>query len=113
MWPRNVEVMLALWLAISPFIFNIPARHTGVWTVDLAAASLIFMFSLASYWRPMRRAHLGTAAVAVVVLLYGFVQARPVPSWHQNHILVGILLIMFAIIPSRATLPPRPWQRRP
>jgi peptidoglycan/LPS O-acetylase OafA/YrhL len=111
MWPRNVEAMLALWLALSPFIFQIPARHTGAWAVDLGAALLIMMFSLASYWRPLRRAHLGTLAVGLGLAIYGFVQSRPPPSWHQNHILVGLLLVMFAIIPAQANAPPRPWRR--
>lgn len=110
MWPRNVEAMLALWLALSPFIFDVSARHSGVWAVDLAAAVLILVLSLGSYWRPLHRAHLGTAIVGLAVLLIGYVQPRPVPSWHQNHVVVGLLLIMFAIIPGRASLPPSPWR---
>jgi hypothetical protein len=111
MWPRNVEVMLALWLALSPFIFHIPARHSGVWAVDVGAALLIMVFSLASYSKPLRRAYLGTLAVGLGLAIYGLLQSRPPPSWHQNHILVGLLLVMFAIIPVPATVPPRSWRR--
>jgi peptidoglycan/LPS O-acetylase OafA/YrhL len=113
MWPRNVEAMLALWLALSPFIFHIPGRHTGAWAVDLGAAVLIMVFSLASYWKPLRRAYVGTLAVGLGLAIYGLVQSRPPPSWHQNHILVGLLLVMFAIIPVPANAPPRSWRRSP
>jgi hypothetical protein len=113
MWPRNVEIMLALWLSLSPFVFRIPAGHTGVWAVDLGAAVLIMVFSLASYWRPLRRAYLGTLAVGLGLAIYGLVQSRPPPSWHQNHILVGLLLAMFAILPSPASAPPRSGRRGP
>lgn len=111
MWARNVEVMLALWLAISPFVFDIPAHRTGVWVADMLVALLIMVCSLSSYWRPLRHAYLGTLALALILATYGFVQPRPLPGWQQNHILVGLLLSMFAIVPCRAGAPPAPWQR--
>ena len=50
--------------------------------------------------------------LALGLLLYGWLQPRPVAPWHQNHILVGILLGMFAIIPSRSSEPPPVWQKQ-
>jgi hypothetical protein len=110
MWPRHVEVMLAFWLALSVFVFEVPERETMVWAVDLGAALIVIVSSLACYWRRTPRAHLVTLAVALALAAYGLAQPRPVPSWHQNHILVGLLLAMFAVLPSQAATPPRAWR---
>lgn len=110
MWARVVEAMLALWLALSGFIFAVPAAETAIWAVNLSAALLVLGFSLACYWDRARRAHLATLAIALAIMIYGLVQPRPVVDWHQNYILVGMLLAMFAIVPSQAELPPRAWR---
>jgi hypothetical protein len=34
----------------------------------------------------------------------------PTPPALQNDLLVGVLLLMFAILPSEASLPPRSWR---
>lgn len=110
MWARVVEAMLGIWLAISGFIFAVPANETVIWAINFGAALAILMFSLACYSDRARRAHLGTLGVALALTIYGLVQPRPVLDWHQNYILVGLLLAMFAIVPSQAELPPRAWR---
>lgn len=110
MWPRVVEAMLGVWLLLSPLVFSVGADHTWVWAADLGLGGVALVCSLMSYWPPARYAYLGTLAVGLVLVLLGWVQARPVPPWHQNHIGVGLLLAMFAILPGRVNLPPRPWR---
>lgn len=110
MWPRNVEVVLGLWLVLSVFMFDLPEDATRVWIIDLAAGLVIITSSLACYWDRTPRAHLVTLAVALALAAYGLAQPRPVAAWHQNHILVGLLLAMFAVIPTQATTPPRAWR---
>lgn len=112
MWPRHVEVMLALWLAISVFVFDVPRTAIWVWVIDLVAALVVVTSSLACYWDRTPRAHLVTLAVALALAAYGLAQPRPVAAWHQNHILVGLLLAMFAVVPTQAATPPRAWRAR-
>jgi hypothetical protein len=41
-----------------------------------------------------------------------FATGDPPPPAAQNEMLVGLLLLMLAIIPSEATLPPKGWRER-
>ncbi len=113
MWPRHIEASLGLWLALSVFIFAIPERETMVWSVDLGAALVIIVCSLLCHWHRTPRAHLVTLAIALALAAYGLAQPRPVPAWHQNHILVGLLLAMFTVLPTRTSIPPRAWRAQP
>ncbi|HEX2254255.1 MAG TPA: SPW repeat protein [Thermoanaerobaculia bacterium] len=110
MWPRAVEVMLGLWLVVSPWIFgHWPAPPSGS---DLVAGWLVVVLALLSFWTPARRAHLGILAVAVWVAAYGyFAFPHPAAPGAQNDILVGLTLLVFAIIPSDANQPPLAWRR--
>lgn len=111
MWARVVEVMLGCWLAVSPFIF----RHGGqthLWINDLGCAALAIGLALVSFFRPLRYAHLGSAAVAMWLVGFGYFGAGSPPSpAAQNDILTGLLLLMFAIVPNEASQPPTPWKR--
>lgn len=112
MWPRIVEIMLALWLAISPFVFRLPGDALRTWANEYVCAVLIIAFSGMALWWPLRRAHLVTLAVGVWLVLSAWVQERPLPPPLQNHITVGLLLIMFGIIPGEASQPPVSWRQR-
>lgn len=111
MWPRVVELMLGVWLTIAGLVFRgTPAIENYAW-VDATAGSLVILLSLVSFWRPLRRAHLGTLGVAVVLACYGYFSApRPGPPAAQNEIATGLLLLLFAIIPSEASRPPDAWR---
>ncbi|MCW5979157.1 MAG: hypothetical protein KIT09_13860 [Bryobacteraceae bacterium] len=108
MWPRTVEVMLGFWLVASPFIF----RHEvpAYWWNDLMAGFVVIVSSLSSHSHKLRGARLVTAAAGAWVLAFGFVSPRPPPAALQNDIVVGLLLLMFAIIPNNASLPPEGWR---
>lgn len=111
MWSRVVEVMLGCWLLISPFVFAHQPEDVGLWANDLACGSAIIVFGLFSWWRPTRHAHLLSVAVAgwLVAFAYreGLGGASPAA---QNHMVLGLLLLMFAIIPNDAAQPPREWR---
>jgi hypothetical protein len=110
MWARVIEIMLGFWLAVSPFVFRHPADERSLWTNDLVCALAIVALALLSYWQRMRHAHLGIAAVAIWLIGFGyFGSPHPLPPALQNDLLIGLLLLMFAIIPNRASLPPRAW----
>ena len=103
--------MSGMWLALSPFIFGHDAREVILWVNDFAAASAIAIFALLSYWPPARYAHLLTVAVALWLLGFGrFGSPAPIPPALQNEIAVGLLLLMFAIVPNYASMPPQPWR---
>ena len=110
MWARVVEVMLGLWLVISPFIFGHAATDRTLWINDLGCGFLIVTLALLSFWCPLRYAHLGIGVVGLWLIVFGFQSLHPAPPASQNHILMGLLLMMFAIIPNDADLPPRSWR---
>lgn len=109
MWARVVEFILGCWLAVSPFVF----RHgdtTLFWAADFVAASAVISLALLSYWPPLRHIHLAIAIVAAVMILFGRFASGVAPGpGFQNHIVVGLLLLMFALVPNNASQPPNTW----
>lgn len=112
MWARVVEVTLGCWLALSPFIFRHDPEDRILWINDLLSAAAVVVFAVVSYWSPLRFAHLANFLVGLWLLAFGWWGSSPpaAPAL-QNDIVVGILLMMFAILPSEARLPPRPWRK--
>lgn len=110
MWPRNIELMLGLWLAASPFIYGHDSAEQAYWYADFAVATIVVACSLLSYWEPARYAHLGAALAGLGLIGFGFLVPAPAPAAAQNEIIVGLLLAMMAIIPNEASEPPRQWR---
>lgn len=109
MWGRVIEIMTAVWVAISPFIFQPEQPASAVWIDSLIALSIAVLAGL-SYWKPTRHAHLAILLIATGMACYGrFADAPPTP-WQQNHIAVGLFLLMIAIIPNDASHPPLAWR---
>lgn len=110
MWARVVEFMLSCWLAASPFIFHYSDSARALWWNDFLAAIGVGGASLLSYWRPTRRAHLFTLVVAIWLIGFGRFGSvgSPGPGM-QNEIVVGLLLLMFALVPNHAAHPPGLW----
>jgi hypothetical protein len=111
MWPRAVEVMLAAWLAVSPFVFRHPLDRACLWWNDLGVALLIMTISLVSCAQRAMRAHLLNVVVALWLIGYGWSGFDdPPPPAAQNAIVVGLMLLLVALIPSEANLPPKDWR---
>lgn len=110
MWARVVEVMLGCWLAVSPFVFRHSAEDRMLWFSDLLSALVVMVLALSSFWRPLRYAHLGIVAVGLWLIVVGYVAPYPTPPAFQNDIAVGLLLLIFAIVPNNAAQPPKPWR---
>ena len=111
MWARVVEIMLGCWLAASPFIFRHAAEDIVLWYSDLFSAFAVIALACASFWTPLRHAHLGIALVGLWLVCFGYLTAQhPSPPALQNDLLVGLLLMMFAIIPNETLLPTRSWR---
>ena len=111
MWARVAEVMMGLWLVVSPFIFRHPPEQTGWWANDLICGTLVVLFGLLAFWRPLRNAHAGTLVVALWLCGFAFFSSGTEhPPALQNYMTVGLLLFMLALVPSEAELPPPRWR---
>lgn len=112
MWARWCEILIALWLAVSPWIF------AGSWVspwphyADDFAIAAVFLAAIASHFRPARHAHLLSAAVATWLILVAWFQADDsATAAQQSRFLTGLLLLMFAILPNHASTPPPAWKK--
>lgn len=113
MWSRMIEVLIGGWLCASPFVFRHPDLQSGWWINDLATGGCIIAFSLLSFWHPTRRAHLLNLLVATWLVAFAYFQGlADAPPASQNHLAVGVTLLMFAIIPNHASDPPESWASR-
>jgi hypothetical protein len=112
MWPRVAELVIAAWLAASPFVLAQEASPLGAppWLSDVSCAGLIAACALLSFTRRFGWLHFGEIAVAAWLLGYGFLAAPEATPALENDILMGLVLPMFAIIPNHATLPPLSWR---
>lgn len=111
MWARVVEFMLACWLALSPFILRYPATETFLWANDFICAFLIALFALLSFWTPLRKIHLLTLGVALWLWGLGYSSFPGITLTSQeNSVVIGLMLLMLAIVPSHSHHPSPSWQ---
>lgn len=111
MWPRVVEVMLACWLMVSPFVFRYPPDATFLWVNDYVCATLIVLFSMLSNIPRIEKIHLVNLAVALWLIGVAYLQpTAPPPPPYQNYVVLGFGLLIFGILPSHASEPPRAWK---
>lgn len=110
MWSRVVEVMLGLWLILSVFIFRHPTSEWSWWATDLTCGLLVMCLSLCCFHWPLRWMHWLLIPVALWLVGFGyFGEPYPTPPALQNDLFVGLLLGMFALIPSHSNTPPDGW----
>ena len=113
MWARTVELMLGVWLAISPLVLRIDPLEFAALNAYVCAV-LIVASSCVAYWPPARQARWLTAAVALWLMARSYLTAfggpHPAPPELQNELTVGLLLAMFVIVPNDAGRPPEPWR---
>lgn len=112
MWGRVVEIMTAVWLAVSPFVFRVQPS-TNLIAVHSVAALLICIFAGLSYWPRTKYAHLSTLLVAIALMVWGRLAVVPPEPVHQNCIVVGLFLLMIAVVPNHASRPPEAWRETP
>lgn len=110
MWARYFELSLALWLGLSPFIMQ-HGRATWHWVHDLGFAALIAVLALLSFRPGRERSHLWLLAVSAWLVGFGWWHAHGHPDGgpavYQNWIVVGLVLLLFAVVPSSASTPPK------
>jgi hypothetical protein len=106
-WPRYCELLLALWLLVSPWMWNYSGAAAAV---SVGAAAAILTLGITSIQRPYSYAYLGILGVAAGLLAHAFLVSPAGAAATQNHVAVALLLLIFAILPTEATLPPRSWR---
>lgn len=111
MWARSIELMLAVWLALSPFVFQYSRDDSFFWVNSFACAFLVTLFSFLSFWHFLRKMHLLTIGVALWLWSLGystFPDKTSLPL--ENSVVVGLLLFMLAIVPSGSSQLSDSWQ---
>lgn len=112
MWARVVEIMLGCWLAVSPFVFRHGGEETVLWVVDWSAAVAIVVIGLVSYWPPARHVHLLVCLVGICLCAFAYLwEPYPTQPALQNHFVIGLLLLMFGILPNWASEAPVAWEK--
>jgi hypothetical protein len=112
MWARVIEIMMAVWLSFSPFLFGHFPANQPLWMSDLLCAGAIILLSAVSFYDPLRRAHMFNILIAGWLIVFGYGHGGyPADAGYQNTILTGLTLLLMAIIPNHANQPPRDWER--
>lgn len=100
MWARTVEIILGFWLVASLLIF----RSNNL-ANDLLCGLSVVVFGFLSLWNQTQWARFLTLAVALWLIISGYLAGHPAPLSVQNQIIIGLLLAMFAIVPNRTKMP--------
>lgn len=105
MWTRIAELLTAVWLFASHFIFG----YDG--SIDLICAIGIALFAALSFIDKLNKMHLLEVIPACALLYVSYTYPTPIlPFALQNFILVALNILLFAILPSNASDHPRPWR---
>jgi hypothetical protein len=105
MWARYIELLLGAWLIAAPFLLG-PERTA----IEITCGALIILFAAMSFSRRFRAAHRINIIVSLVLAAAAYLGAsHPATAAEQNDIVAGLLILMFAIVPSEASLPPHAW----
>jgi hypothetical protein len=110
-WPRYCEAALAVWLAASGWVVEY-GETSGHRLVTIAAGLTILALDALSITSRGRYAYLLILPVAAGLIALGFQAPRADSQAAQNAITVGALLLLFAVLPTEATLPPASWRSR-
>lgn len=118
MWARTVEIMLGVWLAISPYIFVVPSHVLLVRSLHLLVAAAICTVAFMSFSRRWWLLHfinffIGALLISVTYVWSFYSGIDDQMPWYplsQNWIVTGLLLSMFGIIPDSCDEPPKEWE---
>lgn len=107
MWPRVVEVMLGVWLVITPLVFRGTEDVERYALNAVVSGSVIITASLMAFWRRTGWMRLVTLAASCWLAGHGYLSAvRPGPPAAQNEIMIGLILLLFAMLPNHVNREP-------
>lgn len=109
MWARHFEVSLAIWLSLSWLIFRYPENSSLLLVHDFFIAAVIATISLLNYkYRYIHLLNVLTSLWLIIFAYFNYTSITNVP--YQNYMVLGLILLMFSIIPPRASYPPEEWE---
>ena len=110
MWPRICDIVLAVWLFFSRYIFAYPENFTIPRYSDTICAVAILLFSILSFHQKWNKMHLCSLLVACYLCIIAYLYPTPfLPFYLQSHLIVANILFMTAVIPSHASDSPKDW----
>lgn len=111
MWARILELILGGWLMASPWVMDYPPTATAWRFATFDAGIGVVVFAVLS-WVPrlsfMHVAHLLVGAGLAATAFVGPPQPAPPPV--QNHLIVALILMILALVPTRSSFPPAAWR---
>jgi hypothetical protein len=108
-WPRYCELLLGLWLVASGWVVEYPERINYQW-VSAGSGITVVILDLLSITLYKRYAYLLILPVAAGLIAFSFWMAPAEAQGTQNLITVALLLLILAVLPTEATLPPPSWR---
>lgn len=109
MWARHYEVALAIWLSLSWLIFRYPQEASLLMIHDFVVAAAIATISLLNYkYRYINLLNLFTSLWLITLVFISNTTIHDAP--YQNYMVIGLILLVFTIIPQRASSPPVEWE---
>lgn len=111
MWARVVEVMLSLYIILTPFYYPHGVEVAPYFVSHIICGVLLSTFALMSFKMSLRKMHLLSLLVSFFLLVTGYMNIYNQIVLSRSDILIGFILIMINIIPSFASLPPIRWIR--
>ncbi|GAB4237234.1 MAG: hypothetical protein Tsb0021_17040 [Chlamydiales bacterium] len=111
MWARHSEAFIGLWLALSYFIFRYASPYAPILMVnDLICSFLIIFFSISTYYKTFRYCHLLNFILGLWLLGWVFLSDAGIDfAPYQNYGVIGLLLLMLSIVPTKSERPPKAW----
>lgn len=110
MWGRHFEVSLAIWLALSWLIFRYPDESFVFMIHDFFIAASIATISLLNY--KYRYVHLLNLIIAFWLIAFVFFSHAPITNAiYQNYMMIGLILLIFSVVPPKASHPPQEWEQ--
>lgn len=109
MWPRIVEVMLGLWLVLSPLILRLESGDLALIVNHLVYGTAAVFAALAAI--RVRFLRVVTIAIGLWLIGYGYVAGGyPGRSGYLNLIVIGVLLCALGLIPTDCLQPTQSWR---
>jgi len=109
MWPRIVEVMLGLWLVLSPLIFRLGPGDGALIANHIVYGAITVVASLIALRVPFLR--VVTVAIGLWLIGYGYgAGGYPAAPGYQNLMIVGALICALGLIPTDCLKPTRSWR---
>lgn len=109
MWARHFEISLAIWLSLSWLILRYPEDSSLLMFHDFFIAAIITTISLLNY--KYRYIHLLNFFTSLWLITLAFISNTPTTNApYQNYMVIGLTLLIFTVIPPKASDPPKKWK---